>query len=259
MAVIGAILGDIAGSQYEFHPLQITDYKHCELFTERCNFTDDTVMTLAVKEAILNNIPFDETLRKFGRKHFNRGYGGRFREWLCDENMGPYNSYGNGSAMRCSFVGEHFNTEEEVIEWAKKSAECTHNHPEGVKGAVVTAMCIYMARKGASKEEILKYTSEQYPKSDYKYSTEYSLAEYRDSYQWDVSCQGSVPTAIRCFYESEDYESFIRNVFSLHCDRDTLAAIGGGVAEEFYHRTVPHEKKLLKKYLSENLYKIVKM
>ena len=258
MAIIGAILGDIAGSQYELHPAQIPDYDHCELFTERCCFTDDTVMTLAVKEAILNNIPFAESLRKLGMKHFNRGYGGRFREWLYDEDMGPYNSYGNGSAMRCSFVGEHFNTEEEVIEWAKKSAECTHNHPEGIKGAVVTAMCIYMARTGASKEEILKYAADQYPRSDYRYSAEYSLDEYRDSYKWDVSCQGSVPTAIRCFYESEDYESFIRNVFSLHCDRDTLAAIGGGIAEEFYHGTVPDQEELLKKYLSENLYKIVK-
>ena len=188
MAIIGAILGDIAGSQYEFSP--------------------------AVKEAILSNAHFDETLRKFGREYPNRGFGGRFFQWL---------------------------------------------HAEGVKGAVVTAMCIYMARTGASKEEILKYAVAQYPKSDYKYSAEYSLAEYRDSYEWDVSCQGSVPAAIRCFYESEDYESFIRNVFSLNCDRDTLAAIGGGVAEEFYHGTVPDQEELLKKYLSENLYKIVKM
>ena len=259
MAIIGAILGDIAGSQYEFSPARIPDYRHCELFSDRCRFTDDTVLTLAVKEAILSNAHFDETLRKFGREYPNRGFGGRFFQWLYDEFMGPYNSYGNGSAMRCSFVGEHFGTESEVTEWAAKSAECTHNHPEGVKGAVVTAMCIYMARTGASKEEILKYAVAQYPKSDYKYSAEYSLAEYRDSYKWDVSCQGSVPAAIRCFYESEDYESFIRNVFSLNCDRDTLAAIGGGVAEEFYHGTVPDQEELLKKYLSENLYKIVKM
>lgn len=259
MSVKGAILGDIAGSQCEFRPKRIPDYNSCELFTDQCKFTDDTVMTLAVKEAILNNTPFAETLRKFGRANFSRGYGGMFREWLCDDNMGPYNSYGNGSAMRCSFVGEHFDTEAEVVEWAQKSAECTHNHPEGIKGAVVTSMCIYMARTGASKEEILNYTAGQYPKSDYKYSAEYSLADYRDSYKWDVTCQGSVPTAIRCFYESEDYESFIRNVFSLHCDRDTLAAIGGGVAEEFYHKTVPDEEELLKKYLSESLYKIAKM
>ena len=258
MAVIGAILGDIAGSQYERYPPKIHDYDRCRLFTERCRFTDDTVTTLAVKEAILRNIPFAEALRKFGRKYFNRGYGRRFRAWLSDENMGPYNSCGNGSAMRCSFVGEHFNTEDEVIRWATKSAECTHNHPEGIKGAVVTAMCIYMARTGASKEDILKYTAGQYPKSDYRYSAEYSLDEYKDSYNWSASCQDSVPAAIRCFYESEDYESFIRNVFSLHCDRDTLAAIGGGVAEEFYHGTVPREDELLKKYLPNDLYIIAK-
>ena len=259
MAVIGAVLGDIAGSQYELYPVRISDWQHCELFSERCSFTDDTVMTLAAKEAVLSGTPFAETFRKFGRKYSRSGYGGRFREWLYDAAMGPYNSYGNGSAMRCSFIGEHFGTEKEVAEWAERSAECTHNHPEGIKGAKVTAMCIYMARTGASKAEILEYAARQYPASDYKYSAEYSLDEYRDTYKWDVSCQGSVPAAVRCFYESEDYESFIRNVFSLHCDRDTLAAIGGGIAEEFYHGTVPDWDGLLRKYLDENLYRIVKM
>ena len=259
MAIIGAILGDIAGSQYEFSPTKIYDYKQCELFTNRCAFTDDTVMTLAVKEAVLNSVSFVEAFRKLGREYPDSGYGGMFYRWLQDESMGPYNSYGNGSAMRCSYIGEFFNTEKEVIEWAKKSAECTHSHPEGIKGAVVTAMCIYMARTGASKDEILKYTAEQYSKSDNKYSAVYRLDEYRDGYKWDVTCQGSVPVAVRCFYESEDYESFIRNVFSLYCDRDTLSAIGGGIAEEFYHATVADEEELLKKYLYEDLYKIVKM
>lgn len=269
MAIIGAIIGDIAGSQYEFSPAKISDYKYCELFTDRCFFTDDTVMTLAVKEAILNNAPFAETFRKFGREYDDRGYGTMFYEWLQDKSMGPYNSYGNGSAMRCSYIGEHFDTEKDVIVWAKKSAECTHNHPEGIKGAIVTAMCVYMARTGASKNEILKYATEQYPKTDYKYSAEYGLDEYRDRYEWSGSCQGSVPVAIRCFFESDDYESFIRNVFSLYCDRDTLAAIGGGIAEEFYHGTGFNEDELLKRYLlkrhslkrylDENLYEIVKM
>ena len=143
-------------------------------------------------------------------------------------------------------MGEHFDTKKEVMERVAKSAECTHNHPEGIKGAVTTAMCIYMARTGASKEEIFEYTAEQHPKSEYKYSAKYSLYEYKDSYKWDVSCQGSVPTAVRCFYEGEDYESFVRNVFSPNCDRDTLSAIGGGIAEEFYHGTVSNEEELLK-------------
>lgn len=259
MAIIGTILGDISGSQYEYERLKNLDYRHCELFTERCEFTDDTVLTLAVKYAIVNNVSFASTFRKFVPNYPMAGYGEGFIRWIIDENKGAYNSFGNGSAMRCSYIGEQFNTEKEVAEWAKKSAECTHNHPEGIKGAVVTAMCIFMARTGASKEEIFKYTAKIYPKSDYKYSVEYKLDEYRDQYKWDVTCQGSVPVAIRCFMESDDYESFLRNVYSLPCDMDTLCAIGGGIAEEFYHGTGFDEDKLLKKYLDQNLYEIVKI
>ena len=259
MAIIGAILGDIAGSQYEFSTPQGFDHRNCELFTKGCGFTDDTVLTLAVKEAVLNNVPFADTFRKFCRQYPYAGYGGMFYRWIQDESMGPYNSFGNGSAMRCSYIGEHFDTEIEVIWWAEKTAECTHNHTEGIKGAVTTAMCIYMARTGASKEEIFEYAAEQYPRSDYEYSVEYRLDEYRDRYRWNSTCQGSVPTAVRCFLESEDYESFLRNVCSLECDRDTLGAIGGGIAEEFYHGTGFNEDELLKRYLDENLYGIVKM
>lgn len=259
MAVIGAILGDIAGSQYETKRPSNLDYMHCELFTEKCRFTDDTVMTLATKSAILNNISFAESYRKFGRKYPYAGYGEKFIKWIWLSSGSVYNSFGNGSAMRCSYIAEHFDTETEITEWATKSAECTHNHPEGIKGAVVTAMCIYMAKKGASKEEILKYAAKQYPKSDYEYSVEYKLDEYRNKYKWNATCQGSVPTAIRCFLESEDYESFLRTVFSFKCDVDTLCAIGGGIAEEFYHGTGLDEDKLLKKYLDENLYEILKI
>lgn len=213
-------------------------------------------MTLAAKAAIENHTPFAESYREFGQKYPDAGYGGRFEEWLWDDSLGANNSYGNGSAMRCSYIGEHFRTEKEVVEWAVKSAECTHNHEEGVKGAVVTAVCVYMARTGASKQEILAYAVHNYPVGDYNYSTGYGLDEYRDTYKWDVSCQGSVPVAIRCFLESEDYVSFLRNVFSLPCDVDTLCAIGGGIAEEFYHGTGLDEKGLLEKYLDEDLYKI---
>lgn len=182
-----------------------------------------------------------------------------FDSWLRWDDEKPYNSFGNGSAMRCSYIGEYFNTEKEVIEWATKSADCTHNHPEGIKGAVVTSMCIYMARTGASKAEIFNYVKRQYPIDFYKYSVEYELDEYRDTYRWDVTCQGSVPVAIRCFLDSEDYESFLRNVYSLPCDMDTLCAIGGGIAEEFYHDTGFDEEWLLKNYLDEDLYKIVRI
>lgn len=259
MAIIGAILGDIAGSQYEFQRPKDLDWKKCELFTDNCYFTDDTVMTLAAKLAVKNNISFADSYRKLGRKYPNAGYGGMFDSWLRWDDEKPYNSFGNGSAMRCSYIGEHFNTEKEVIEWATKSAECTHNHPEGIKGAVVTSMCIFMARTGASKAEIFNYVKRQYPMVFYKYSVEYELDEYRDTYRWDVTCQGSVPVAIRCFLDSEDYESFLRNVYSLPCDMDTLCDIGGGIAEEFYHTTGFDDEWLLRNYLDEDLYKIVRM
>lgn len=258
MAIIGAILGDIAGSQYEFQRPKNLNWKKCELFTDNCYFTDDTVMTLAAKLAVKNSISFADSYRKLGRKYPNAGYGGMFDSWLRWDDEKPYNSFGNGSAMRCSYIGEYFNTEKEVIDWATKSADCTHNHPEGIKGAVVTSMCIYMARTGASKAEIFNYVKRQYPMEDYKYSVEYKLDEYRDTYRWDVTCQGSVPVAIRCFLDSEDYESFLRNVYSLPCDMDTLCAIGGGIAEEFYHGTGFDEGWLLKNYLDEDLYKIAK-
>lgn len=259
MAVIGTVLGDIAGSQYEIRRPEKLNWKECDLFTDKCRYTDDTVMTLAAKLAVKNNLPFADSYRKLGRKYPNAGYGGMFVVWLSRENKKAYNSFGNGSAMRCSYIGECFNTEKEIIEWATRSADCTHNHPEGIKGAVVTSMCIYMARTGASKAEILDYARKQYPAESYKYSVEHELDTYRDTYRWDVTCQGSVPVAIRCFLDSEDYESFLRNVYSLPCDMDTLCAIGGGIAEEFYHGTGFDEERILKRYLDDDLYEIVRL
>lgn len=259
MAIIGAILGDISGSQYEFLIPKDLDWKKCELFTDKCYFTDDSVMTLAAKLAVKNGISFADSYRRFGRKYPNAGYGGMFDAWLHWDDEEAYNSFGNGSAMRCSYIGEHFNGEKEVIEWATKSADCTHNHPEGIKGAVVTSMCVYMARTGATKAEIFDYVKKHYPKENYRYSVEHKIEDYRDAYRWDVTCQGSVPVAIRCFLESEDYESFLRNVYSLPCDMDTLCAIGGGIAEEFYKGTVFDEEYLLRNYLDDDLYRIVRM
>ena len=137
-----------------------------------------------------------------------------FDTWLFHDDEKAYNSFGNGSAMRCSYIGEHFNSGKEVGKWAIKSAECTHNHPEGIKGAVTTAMCVYMAKTGATKDEIFQYVKYYYPLENYKYSVEKSISDYRNSYHWNANCQGSVPVAIRCFLESESYESFLRNVFS---------------------------------------------
>ena len=184
MAVIGAVLGDIAGSQFEFNRPENLDYKHCELFTNRCSYTDDTIMTLAVKKAILENADFTKTMREIGQPYPYSGYGGRFYEWMYGENPKPYNSFGNGSAMRVSFVGEHFDALEDVISMAEKSAEVTHNHPEGIKGAVVTAVCIWMARHGKTKEDIFQYVLEQYPAEKYEYSIAVPLDELEKIYQW---------------------------------------------------------------------------
>jgi len=258
MAIIGAILGDIAGSRWEFGRPKDLDWKHIDLFTDDCFFTDDTVLTVATKYALLNNIPFADAYHKFGNDYPNCSYGSSFHTWLHFEDKKPYNSFGNGSAMRVSPVVDLSKTHAQVISRADFSAKCTHNHPEGVKGAGVTAACGWMAKSGASKKEIEEYVSRQYSAEKYRFPVSISLKELRERYRWDVTCQGSVPVAIRCFLDSEDYESFLRNVLSLTCDTDTLCAIGGGIAEEYYHGTGFDEDILLRKYLDENLYMIVK-
>lgn len=154
MAVIGAVLGDIAGSQFEFNRPENLDYKHCELFTNRCSYTDDTIMTLAVKKAILENADFTKTMREIGQPYPYSGYGGRFYEWMYGENPKPYNSFGNGSAMRVSFVGEHFDALEDVISMAEKSAEVTHNHPEGISCCRSNG-CLYL--DGPSRKNKRRY------------------------------------------------------------------------------------------------------
>lgn len=258
MAIIGAILGDIAGSRWEFCRPKDLDWEHIELFTDDCFFTDDTVLTVATKYALQNNVSFKQAYHKFGNRYPNCSYGCGFESWLGSKWSKPYNSFGNGAAMRVSPVVDIVDNYDAVIWEASQTALCTHNHPEGIKGATVTAVCSWMAKTGASKTEIEEYASRQYSSKEYKFPVSMTLKELREKYRWDVTCQGSVPVAIRCFLDSENYESFIRNVLSLPCDTDTLCAIGGGIAEEFYHGTGFDEDKLLKRYLDEYLYKIVK-
>lgn len=259
MALIGSILGDIAGSQYEFSNLRPDnlDWKNCELFTKRCRFTDDSVMGIGTKMAILENKEnpnFAKWYRNLGQAYPRAGYGGMFRQWIKDANMGPYGSFGNGSAMRIAYCGEAFETPEATIEIAKQSALVTHNHPEGVKGAVVTAMCVFMARQGKTKQEIYNYVCKLYgDESKYKYPITMSLQDMRKIYYWDVTCQGSVPAAIRCVLEADSYEEFLRNVFSLPCDMDTLGAIGGGIAEELFGLGHINPDIILPQYLDEYL------
>lgn len=258
MAVIGAVLGDIAGSQYEFYRPNHLDWKHCELFTERCTFTDDTVMTLAIKKALQEGKDLTEMMREIGQCYPNSGYGGKFYYWIFGKDPKPYYSLGNGSAMRVSFVGEYFEDVSDVIREAEKTAMVSHNHPEGVKGAVVTAVCIWMARHGKTKQDIYNYVLEQYPAEKYEYSIDKNMEYLEKHYRWNETCMGSVPAAMRCFYESDSYESFMRNVFRLKCDSDTLGAIGGAVAEEFYQGVGFDAELILEKYLDERLYKILK-
>lgn len=260
MALIGAILGDIAGSQYEFRssrPKTGIDSWTCPLYTDRCVFTDDTVLTLAIKKAVLENADFADTLKEVAKKYKYVGYGTFFHSWLYSDSREPANSFGNGTAMRISFLADHYPDVDEMQAVCRKSAACTHIHPEGIKGAVVSATCMWRACHGSSREEILQYACEQYPKDRYPFGCERPIAEYRDTYQFDASCQGSVPVAIRCFYEGRDYESCLRNAFSLNCDLDTVCCIAGGIAENFYGTTGFDNAKLLARYLDDFLLELV--
>lgn len=258
MSVLGAVIGDIIGAQYEFNRPKDLDWEHVPLIGNTgVRFTDDTVMTLAVKMALDKKLDLVTTMQKLGRLYPDCGFGGNFYYWIMDQAK-PYNSWGNGSAMRVSYVADYFKNLSDVKEWAKKTAEVSHNHPEGIKGAVVTATCIWMAKNGKSKQDIYDYVLQEYPADKYKFSIDKDMAFLRKNYHWSVSCQDTVPVAMRCFYDSTDYESFIRNIFSLDCDSDTFGAVAGSVAEEFYHGFNFDAEAVVKKYLDKRLYGILK-
>jgi ADP-ribosylglycohydrolase len=227
-SIIGAIAGDIIGSAYEFHNVKSTDF---DLFPKGTFFTDDSTMTMATMYALLSGKPYTKAYQKFGRRFPHRGYGGNFKSWLYSENPQPYNSWGNGSAMRASPVGWFAQTLDQALEEAKKSAEVTHNHPEGIKGAQATAACVFLAKTGKSKDEIRQYVTETFA-----YNLDRTIDEIRPDYDFDVSCQGSVPEAIIAFLESTDYENAVRLAVSLGGDSDTIACITGGIAEAFYKK-----------------------
>ena len=224
--LIGAIAGDIIGSTYEFNNVKTIDF---DLFPIRSKFTDDTVLTVAIADCILNNKDFAKTVWEYGRKYRGRGYGGNFKEWLKSDYPQPYNSFGNGSAMRVSAVGFAYDNLDEVLQKAKKTAEITHNHIEGVKGAQATSSAIFLAKSGKSKLEIKEYIT-----SKFGYNLDFKLDEIRPTYKFDVSCQGSVPQAILAFLESSDYESAIRLAISIGGDSDTIACITGSIATAYY-------------------------
>jgi type I restriction enzyme M protein len=231
--MLGAIIGDIAGSRFEFNNHRSKDF---ELFAKDCSVTDDSVMTLAVAKAILscdgNWELLGENAVKYmqmvGRKYPGCGFGGMFERWVFDDNPKPYNSFGNGAAMRVSPCGFIAQSEDEAKLLARKVTEVTHNHPEGLKGAEAAAVAVFLARNGTAKHEIKERIEKDY------YAFDFTLDSIRKSYQFDVSCQGTVPQAIAAFLESVSFEDAIRNAISIGGDSDTLAAITGGTAEACY-------------------------
>jgi ADP-ribosylglycohydrolase len=240
--MLGAIIGDVVGSIYEFNNHRSKEF---DIYTTSMDFTDDTVMTAAVAEWLMltdrSMAKLEDTMVYWGKQYGGAGYGNRFYCWLFlpqalgygDERV-PYNSFGNGSAMRVSAVGWMFDTLEETEEWAKRSAEITHNHPEGIKGAQATAAAIFMARTGATKEQIKAYVEQKYG-----YDLSRTCDEIRPVYRFNETCQGTVPEAIVAFLESTDFEDAIRTAVSLDGDSDTLACITGAIAEAYYG--IPNE------------------
>jgi len=243
--MIGAIVGDIVGSRFEFNNYR---NKNFELFTGDCKVTDDSIMTLAVAKAVMEARRIRKSapdgcdseyyaaaerlavkyMQQIGRRYPNCGYGGRFIHWVFSDTPQPYNSFGNGAAMRISPVGFASETEEEVIRLSRAVTGVTHNHPEGIKGAEAVAMAIFMARKGYSKKEIRDRIVKDY------YSLDFTIDEIRSTYEFNETCQNTVPQAIEAFLEAESFEDAIRTAVSVGGDSDTIAVIAGSIAEAYY-------------------------
>lgn len=229
--MLGSIIGDIVGSIYEFNNIKTKEF---ELFSMDGGYTDDSVLTIATADWLLHGGSPAISYEKWGNAYPCPigGYGTGFKNWLCRTRSGdysPYNSCGNGSAMRVGPVGWSFNTKDDVLAAAKKSAECTHNHPEGIKGAQAAALCIFMARHNISKEEIRSTIAQKFG-----YDLNFTCDSIRDTYGWGATCQDTVPQAIVAFLDGQDFEDSIRNAISIGGDSDTLACITGSIAEAFY-------------------------
>lgn len=225
--IIGAIAGDVIGSAYEFNPTRDHNF---DLFTPKSTFTDDTVLTMANALWLLEDPQHTpeklvRIMLDFCWNYPDRGYGGRFARWIHDSDPQPYNSFGNGSAMRVSPVGYYAKSLDEALELAKISAEVTHNHPEGIKGAQATAAAIFLARQGKTKQEIRDYVA-----NTFNYDLLRTLEEIRPTFTFDETCQRTVPEAITCFIEGKDYEDVVRLSVALAGDADTIAAIAGSIS-----------------------------
>lgn len=243
--MLGAIAGDVIGSVHEGSGTKTKDFP---LFTEWSRFTDDTVLTVAVAEKLLRGGDYVDLFHACVREYPTAGYGGTFIRWAGYGHREPYNSWGNGSAMRVSPVAWAFNSLLEVEAEARRSAAVTHNHPEGVKGAQATATAVFLARTGSDKAAIRSHVEREYG-----YDLSAKLDDIRPSYTFDVSCQGSVPQSIVAFLESTDYEDAVRNAISLGGDADTMACIAGAIAEAFYGGVPDHIRRPVLERLDDRM------
>jgi len=243
--VLGAIVGDIIGSVHEFTGTKSKDFP---LFVPDSKFTDDTVLTVAVADWVLSGQDLVDLLHTYTHSYPGRSYGMMYSRWANARSRRPYNSYGNGAAMRVSPIGFAFDTIEDVLTWAERSAAVTHNHPEGIRGAQATAAAIFYARRLRDKAEIRRNVESQFG-----YDLSARLDELRPNYRFNETCQETVPQALMAFFESTSYEDAIRNAISLGGDADTLASITGGVAEAYYGEVPRELAERSKELLDENL------
>lgn len=246
--MLGAIAGDIIGAPYEWNRIKTKDFP---LFSPSSCFTDDTVLTVALADCILNGREYGETMREYYQRYPHCSYGAGFHLWANSPNPVPYNSWGNGAAMRISPVGFALDDLSMVLKEAANFTSVTHNHPEGIRGAQAVASAIYLARRGDSKDSIQEFIVDRFG-----YDISRTLDEIRPDYQFDESCQGTVPQAIICFLESTDFEDAIRNAVSLGGDSDTLACIAGGIAQAFYGEVPGDIIAAVEERLDQSLWRI---
>lgn len=246
--MIGAIAGDIIGSVYEHAPIKTKDFP---LFHPHCRCTDDSVLTIAIAKAILEGGDYRESVLEIGRRYPDAGYGASFLGWLHSPNPQPYNSWGNGAAMRVGPIGFAFDSVDSVLHEAARTAAFSHNHPEGIKGAQAAALAVFLARTTHDKDTIRAEITDSFG-----YDLKRTLDTIRPAHGFDVSCQGTVPEAIIAVLESQSYEDAVRNAVSLGGDADTLACIAGGIAEAYYGPLTPAFRNKVREFLAPELWEI---
>ena len=247
--MIGAIAGDVIGSVHEYIGTKTKDFP---LFDPKCFFTDDSVLTVALADALLHELDYAVTLKLYYRRYPNAGYGGAFHRWASSESWAPYNSWGNGAAMRVSPAAWVADSLDGALALAEQSAAVTHNHPEGIRGAQATAAAIFLARTGHGKDGIRRFVE-----ATFGYDLQRTLAEIRPDYEFNESCQETVPEAITAFLEASDFEDAIRNAISLGGDADTLACITGSIAEPYFGGVPPDIRESVLLRLDDDLLAVV--